>query len=137
MAKSPRNGNGQNPQLYAFSRKAKSYLRKAQWTPKRMVNTAPYELSFSNEGLELQAVSKKFLGQFGGLIIRYETVDNHTDVLELCADDAVRGIGTAGLHQSKRYWVFVLFVRLDIISMELVCCFKIMRGRCLDFQMTL
>jgi hypothetical protein len=35
-------------------------------------------------------------------VIKYEDAHPQTDVLDLCADDAVRGMGGSGLHEMER-----------------------------------
>jgi len=80
-----------------FSPVALAYLRKAGWTPKRVVRTSLYEEPYKAEGLSLLLKAKSFLGKFGGLIICYVTKSQQQDVLEFLAERAVQGMGNGGV----------------------------------------
>jgi hypothetical protein len=72
-------------------------LREAGWTPTRAVATSLFEDAYSAEGLKLLPKSKKFLRQFGGLIIKYKMPNQRQDVLEFLAERAVQGMSGGGI----------------------------------------
>jgi hypothetical protein len=73
------------------------YLRKARWTPWRVVPTSLYEEAYASEGLRLLPEAELFLRGFGGLIIPYATRSHQEDVLEFLADRAVQGMRGRGI----------------------------------------
>ena len=81
----------------AIPKAALPYLRKAGWTPKRVVPTAMYEQAYESEGVPFLSKTKEFLSAFGGLIVCYETKSRQEDVLEFLAERAVQGMGGSGL----------------------------------------
>lgn len=85
-----------------FSPIAKAYLRAARWSPQRRLIVTAYEAAYEKEGFSLHAAARRFLQRFGGLIIKYQTTADQPDVLDFCADDAVRGMGSGGLAQIER-----------------------------------
>jgi SUKH-3 immunity protein len=87
---------------HAFSPQVEVYLREAGWSPLRRTDPAHYEKAFEREGISLTQATRDFLGRYGGLVIKYQGAMGQTDVLDFCADDAVRGIGARGLHEMER-----------------------------------
>ncbi|HUY88504.1 MAG TPA: SUKH-3 domain-containing protein [Pirellulales bacterium] len=81
----------------AFPTATVSRLRKAGWTPKRVVATSLYEHAYDSEQIRFLPKTKQFLRQFGGLIIPYLTKSRQEDVLEFLADRAVQGLGGSGI----------------------------------------
>jgi len=81
----------------AIPHAARAYLRKAGWTPKRIVPTALYEQAYASEGLPFLPKTKQVLREFGGLIIRYVTKSQEEDVLEFLAERAALGMGGSGI----------------------------------------
>jgi len=81
----------------AFPRAALTYLGKAGWTRNRVAPTSLYEQAYGSEGLPFLPRTKRFLREFGGLIIRYVTKSRQEDVLEFLAERAVRGMGGNGI----------------------------------------
>lgn len=86
--------NEEHPVLSDTSQRV---LRLAKWTPERRVDVAPYRAAFAAEGLTLPPAVEKFLEQFGSLVIKYEVRSGQTDVLEFCADDAVKNVGRVAI----------------------------------------
>ena len=92
--------SGDDP--FAFSRRTERDLRAAKWLPGRKVDGSIYERAYQEEDALLLPTSRDFLSRYGSLIIPYEDHAGNRDVLEFCADDAVRGMGSGGLHQVER-----------------------------------
>jgi hypothetical protein len=90
-------GKKQASRVSAFPPVALEYLRKAGWTPNRAVPTSTYERAYKAESIPLLPKPKKFLREFGGLIICYVTKLRQQDVLEFLAEQAVQGIGDGGI----------------------------------------
>lgn len=72
-------------------------LRKAGWTPARVVSTRDYEEAYRAEGRPLLPTAKVFLSRFGGLIIQYPTKSHCTDVLAFLADREIHAMNGSGL----------------------------------------
>jgi hypothetical protein len=102
MATKPRRVPGHESGSFAHSLRAESYLRAAQWLPGGHADVARYEAACEAEGVSLLPATRDFLRRYGGLVIKYEDSLRQTDVLEFCADDAVRGMGIGGLRQVER-----------------------------------
>ena len=97
------------------------YLRKAGWTPQRVVATSLYEGAYELEGLSLLSKAKQFLHTFGGLIIRYITKSQQEDVLGFLAERAVQGMGGGGLEGFEELIGVSPFAPSDTTSSEPVC----------------
>ncbi|HEV3339439.1 MAG TPA: SUKH-3 domain-containing protein [Pirellulales bacterium] len=82
---------------FVFSQVVSAYLRKAGWSPTRVVPTSVYERAYENEHLRFVVEVKEFLRHFGGLIIKYKMPTKVPDVLEFEAEHAVRGMGRGAL----------------------------------------
>jgi SUKH-3 immunity protein len=91
---------GEDP--FAFSRRTDRDLRAAKWSPGRKVDGSVYERVYQEEDVPLLPASRDFLSRYGSLIIPYADQAGNRDVLEFCADDAVRGMGSGGLRQVER-----------------------------------
>lgn len=102
MASRPRRESAGGSGSYAHSPRVEGYLRGAGWSAEKRVERARYEAAFEREGVSLTQATRDFLSRYGGLMIRYHDIVGGTDVLEFCADDAVRGLGSGGLHQMER-----------------------------------
>jgi hypothetical protein len=102
MASRPRRESAGGSGSYAHSRQVESYLRGAGWSPVRRAEPARYEAAFEREGISLAQATRDFLSRYGRLVIKYHDVVGQTDILEFCADDAVRGTRRAGLHKMER-----------------------------------
>ena len=87
---------------FAYSQQVESDLRAAGWLPIRERNTPVYETAYQDEGVSLLPATHDFLRRYGGRVIRYEDQSKNLDILEFCADDAVRGMGGGGLRQVER-----------------------------------
>ena len=79
-----------------------SLLNEAHWSPAKKSSIALYEAAYREEQLSLHSAAKRFLERFGGIIVKYSTPDDQLDVLDLCANDAVQGMGDGGLIQLER-----------------------------------
>jgi hypothetical protein len=86
----------------AHSPQTESYLREAGWSAARRTDPTDYERAFEHEGVPLTQSTRDFLDRYGGLVIKYRDPLGQTDVLDLRADDAVRGIGPRGLDEMER-----------------------------------
>lgn len=85
-----------------FSKATQRLLRVAKWTPQRQKPTAVYKSAYQEEGATFSSATERFLKRFGGLTIHYPTGAGQPDVLEFCADDAIRGVGRTALTQLER-----------------------------------
>jgi hypothetical protein len=88
--------NKKNGMPREFSEKTIACLRKAGWSPQKLVDTEVYTAAYHEEGVELLQGVMTFLSHFGGLVVSYTNSVGQHDELDFLANEAVEGFGNGG-----------------------------------------